>query len=89
MAERAFELRRELGEVPHGTATISLVMAQAKNASGDRRAFLDALDDARRRLVTRARRIESADLRASFLSNVPVNRTTMELAFQCLGPMPS
>ncbi len=89
LAERAFEGRRALGEVPHGTAIISLVVAQAKNASGDRRAFLGALDDARRRLIARARRIESADLRASFLSNVAVNRTTMELAYQCLGPMPS
>ena len=72
-------LLQSLGGV-EGESLIRLVYAEALIADGDHEAGRLAIDEARTKLLERARRIEDDELRATFLTAVWENARTLELA---------
>jgi tetratricopeptide (TPR) repeat protein len=63
-----------------GESLIRLCHAEALHARGDVAAARASIAEAQGALARRAARISDADMRASFLEQVPENRRTMELA---------
>jgi eukaryotic-like serine/threonine-protein kinase len=84
-ARRAMEILRELEGVEDGESLIRLVFADALAASGDQEGAKEAAREARERLLSRAGKVGDAELRASFLQNVPENARTLSLAERLLG----
>jgi tetratricopeptide (TPR) repeat protein len=79
-AEEGLALLDAVGLTEEGTTLLGLVRAEALDALGRRRAAVDALTEACRRLRERAEKISDAGLRATFLSRIGENRRTLELA---------
>jgi eukaryotic-like serine/threonine-protein kinase len=75
----AFELR-EAAAVGGSAAVVWLARAEALHASGDVPAARETIGEARDRLLARADRIASRELRRSFLECVPDNARTLRLA---------
>jgi tetratricopeptide (TPR) repeat protein len=73
-----------LGTAEAGDALARVAYAEALYATGDVAGARRALSIARERLLSRADRIASADLKRSFLENVPENARTLAL-FESLG----
>jgi len=69
----------ELGAVEEGESLVRLAYAEAARAAGDRGAAA-AIRSARDHLLARAAKIADAELRRSFLDNVPENARTLALA---------
>jgi tetratricopeptide (TPR) repeat protein len=70
----------KLDAAEEGQAHARLVHAEARWENGDTENARIAIADAASRLRARARRIDHAALRRSFLENVPVNARTLALA---------
>jgi tetratricopeptide (TPR) repeat protein len=75
----AFELR-EAAAAGGSAAVVWLARAEALHASGDVPAARETIGEARDRLLARAERIASLELRRSFLEGVPDNARTLRLA---------
>jgi tetratricopeptide (TPR) repeat protein len=85
-ARRAMEILLELSGVEDGESLIRLVYAEALSANGDNEGARETVREARKRLLARASKVGDAELRASFLSNVPENARTLALAELLLRP---
>jgi eukaryotic-like serine/threonine-protein kinase len=79
-AARAVEQVRALGHVQDGEALVRLVYAEALEASRERAAARAAITEAQGRLLSQASAISDLALRQSFLSRVPENARTLQLA---------
>ena len=79
-ARTATEARSVIESVEEGDALIHLVYAEALDASGDRAAARAVIAGARDRLLANAAKITHPALRWSFLTRVPENARTLELA---------
>jgi tetratricopeptide (TPR) repeat protein len=84
---RALECSREanvllesLDGIEEGEEQVRLVYAEALHASGDQAGARRAIEAARNRLMLRAESIDDPEWRSSFLTGVPDNARTMELA---------
>jgi Tetratricopeptide repeat len=75
----------ELGGIDECEMLVRLVHAEALAATGDAPGAHSVLAAARERLLSLADRIQDAHLRQRFLSNVPENARTLQLAEQWLG----
>jgi tetratricopeptide (TPR) repeat protein len=85
-AAEASELLDMLGGLEESESLVRLVIAEALHVSGDLQAARKAAAQARARLLARAARIEDAELRRSFLEQVPENARTLELATRLEAP---
>jgi hypothetical protein len=63
-----------------GEALLGLALAESLDAAGDHASAVAALRRAHARMLSRAARIGDPSLRSSFLSRVPENARTEELA---------
>jgi tetratricopeptide (TPR) repeat protein len=79
-AARGMGILGSLGGIDGGESSIRLVHAEALHAAGARDEARQAVAAARARLLARAERIPSPELRASFLERVPDNARTLALA---------
>jgi tetratricopeptide (TPR) repeat protein len=79
-AREAFETLEELGMIEEGESLVRLVYAEALSAAGLRKDFLAAITDARKKLLERAEKISDPEWRGRFLTAVPDNARTLELA---------
>ena len=82
---RAMEILSRLGATTTGEAQVRLANAEVHHAVGDETLARAAIDVARARLRERARKIRDPQLRESFLTRVPENARTLELARAWLG----
>jgi tetratricopeptide (TPR) repeat protein len=78
-ATSAFELLQELGGIEDGDALVRLVHAEALVASGEHAEAATAIREAATHLRRRADAISDAELRQSFLENVPEHAETLAL----------
>ena len=78
-AERAMELRDEIGTMEEDEAEIFLALAEALRADGQRDRAREIVARGAMRLEFLAGRIADASWRARFLVEVPVNRRLIEL----------
>ncbi|MGE0790514.1 MAG: serine/threonine-protein kinase PknK [Sandaracinaceae bacterium] len=78
-AERAMQLRDEIGTMEEDEAEIFLALAEALARSGQAERAREIVARGASRLEFLAGRIEDADWRAKFLSEVPINRRLIEL----------
>lgn len=78
-AERAMELRDEIGTMEEDESIIFLALAEALFALGERERGREMVARGASRLEFLAGRIEDVDWRARFLVEVPVNRRLIEL----------
>lgn len=69
-----------LGGIDEGESLVRLVWAEALFANDQEVAGRAAISDAQRRLRARADRIVSAEVREAFLTQVPENALTLEIA---------
>jgi hypothetical protein len=69
-----------LGNIEEGEEMVRLVYAEALDACGDHAAAREAIARARGRLMERAATIRDPKLREGFLTHVPENARTLELA---------
>lgn len=79
-AAEARALLDKVERLEEGEALVRLVHAETLHANGELDEARAAIDVARRRLLARADKIEDRSLRESFLTRVPENRRTLELA---------
>ncbi|MBI2893225.1 MAG: protein kinase [Deltaproteobacteria bacterium] len=79
-AREATDLLDAQGGFEDGESSVRLALIEALDAAGDRAAARAAALQARDRLLARAARISDPDWRRSFLSRVPDNARTLELA---------
>jgi hypothetical protein len=79
-AREAFELLVTLGGIDEGESLVRLVWAEALFANGQERTGRVAIADAATRLRARADRMTSAAVRHAFLTQVPENALTLEIA---------
>jgi hypothetical protein len=70
----------ELGSVEDGEAMARLGFVEVNEAVGNTDAALQELGRARDRLLARANKIADPELRESFLTQVPENARTLQLA---------
>jgi hypothetical protein len=73
-------LREALAGMEEGEALLGLALAESLDAAGDHASAAAALRRAHARMLSRAARIGDPSLRSSFLSRVPENARTLELA---------
>jgi len=85
VAGEGMNLIERLGEV-EGDALVRLCWAEALHATGDAAAAREAIARACDRLHQLAARIHDDRLRASFLTGIPENARTLELARRWSGP---
>jgi tetratricopeptide (TPR) repeat protein len=79
-AQRSHALLEELGSVEDGEAMARLGFVEVNEAVGNTDAALQELGRARDRLLARANKIADPELRESFLTQVPENARTLQLA---------
>lgn len=79
-AREAFELLVTLGGIDEGESLVRLVWAEALFANGQETAGRALISDAERRLMARADRMTNAAVREAFLTQVPENALTIEIA---------
>jgi eukaryotic-like serine/threonine-protein kinase len=79
-AREAFALLSSLGSIEEGESLVRLVYAEALAANGEEAGFIEAIVSAREQLLARAARISDPAWRERFLSSVPENARTLELA---------
>ena len=79
-ATRALELLSTLGKLEEGESMIRLAHAEALLATGDAQRGALALQHAHERLLARAAKIVDPAMRAMFLTQIPENSRTIELA---------
>jgi len=79
-AREAFELLVTLGGIDEGESLVRLVWAEALFAHGQERTGRVAIADAARRLRARANRMTNDAVREAFLTQVPENALTLEIA---------
>jgi hypothetical protein len=79
-AREAYATLEELGMIEEAESLVRLVYAEALSAAGLESEFLAAIADARDRLMARAEKISDLEWRTRFLTAVPDNAKTMELA---------
>ncbi|MEZ4295849.1 MAG: serine/threonine-protein kinase [Polyangiaceae bacterium] len=84
-AEQAIDLLHTTFGVEQGESLVRLAFAEARHHTGDHDGARDAIDAARRRLASRARRLEDPAHRDTFLRAVAENAETLRLAGQWLG----
>jgi hypothetical protein len=85
-AREAMDLLGRVGRLEEGESLVRFVWAQALYASGERDSARAAILVAREQLLARASKISDERLRNSFLTNVPENAQTLEMAVQNLAP---
>ncbi len=80
--ERAIEARRLLdqGDAEEGEAEVLLILAECLRAAGRLDEARSAIEEAARRLHAKAVKIESADVRRSYLERVPTHARTLALS---------
>jgi len=88
-ARSAAAVLEELGGIEEREILVRLVHAEALAATGDRAAARAAIAAARDRVQAMAGRIREVELRRCFLTNVPENARTLQLATEWLGTAPS
>jgi tetratricopeptide (TPR) repeat protein len=86
LSSEAVALLDQLGSMADGEIGVRLANAEALQAGGRPEAAREALGLARGRLLARAEAIDDADVRQSFLTRVPDNVRTLELAAAWLPP---
>ena len=79
-AGRSMELLGGLPRIDEGEAYIRLAYAEALRAAGDGESARAAIQDAWTRLSARAKKIADERVRERFLTKVPENARTAELA---------
>ncbi len=79
-AREAFELLVTLGGIDEGESLVRLVWAEALFANDQEMAGRAAIADAEHRLRERADRTANAEVRDAFLTQVPENALTLEIA---------
>ncbi len=79
-SREAYDLLVTLGGIDEGESLVRLVWAEALFANGQERTGRVAIGDAARRLRARADRMTSAAVREAFLTQVPENALTLEIA---------
>jgi hypothetical protein len=79
-AQEAMSLLDALGSSLFFESLVRLMNAETKMATGDEAGAHAAIHAARDRLLARAERITDASMRESFLTRVPDNARTLELA---------
>jgi tetratricopeptide (TPR) repeat protein len=84
-AKEAQRTLDDLGSIEEGEALVRLVHAEALRATGDIEASVEAILAARKSLETRAAKIGDAEHRTSFLTRIPENARTIELAIAWAG----
>ncbi|WP_437732064.1 serine/threonine-protein kinase [Sorangium sp. So ce1335] len=84
-AGEALAALESLGGLEEGESMIRLVHAEAFSAVGDARRAAAAIVSARDKLLARAASVRDAEWRRRFLSHVPDNARTLELAAQWVG----
>jgi hypothetical protein len=84
LASEGMRMLLELGGIDDGESIIRLVYAQSLHAVGRADEAAEAIRAAKERVLSRAGRIASPDVRASFLSGIPENARTLELASEWL-----
>jgi hypothetical protein len=81
-AREAWSIVLPLGSIEDGDALVRLVYARAIHAAGDVAGGRAAILAARDLLLARADKVTDPRLRSSFLSAVPENALTLELAMK-------
>jgi tetratricopeptide (TPR) repeat protein len=84
-AKEAREMLALFGTLEEGEVLIRLVYAEALLNSGDTKAAHAAMIEAREKLLLQANKISDLKWRQSFLSQVPENVRTLDLAQEWLG----
>ncbi|WP_437304760.1 serine/threonine-protein kinase [Sorangium sp. So ce388] len=84
-AGEALAALESLGGLEEGESMIRLVHAEAFSAVGDAKRAAAAIAAARDKLLDRAARVRDPEWRRRFLSHVPDNARTLELAAQWVG----
>ncbi|WP_437587922.1 protein kinase domain-containing protein [Sorangium sp. So ce1000] len=84
-AEGALAALESLGGLEEGEAMIRLVHAEAFSAVGDAASAAAAISAARDKLLDRAASVRDPEWQRRFLSHVPDNARTLELAAQWVG----
>ncbi|WP_437777356.1 protein kinase domain-containing protein [Sorangium sp. So ce1097] len=84
-AGEALAALESLGGLEEGESMIRLVVAEAFAAVGDARRAAAAIASARDKLLARAASVGDPEWRRRFLSHVPDNARTLELAAQWVG----
>jgi tetratricopeptide (TPR) repeat protein len=79
-SNEAMALLERAGSMNYGESLVRLTIAETRMATGDEAGARAALRAARDRLLKRADRITDASVRESFLTRLPDNARTMELA---------
>jgi eukaryotic-like serine/threonine-protein kinase len=79
-AREGHALLAQLGTIEEGEALVRLAYAEALLACGEEAAFAAAIGEAQRHLLARAEKISDPVWRERFLTNVPDNTRTLELA---------
>ena len=87
-AREAMTLLASIGDMEEGEAFIRLSLAEALCAAGAVDAARDAALEARARLLDHAAKIGDAELRRSYLTNVPENARTLALAEELSAASP-
>jgi len=83
-SQAAMTILDEMGAMEEGESLVRLIRAETLHASGDTQQAHQVIAEAKERLLTRADKIADADARDSFLTNVRVNRRTIQLALEWL-----
>ncbi|WP_437904374.1 protein kinase [Sorangium sp. So ce327] len=84
-AGEALAALESLGGIEEGESMIRLVHAEAFSAVGDEASAAAAISAARDKLLDRAESVRDPEWRRRFLSHVPDNARTLELAAQWVG----
>ncbi|WP_437990691.1 protein kinase domain-containing protein [Sorangium sp. So ce145] len=84
-AGEALAALESLGGIEEGESMIRLVHAEAFSAVGDAASAAVAISSARDKLLDRAAGVRDPEWRGRFLSHVPDNARTLELASQWVG----
>jgi ATP/maltotriose-dependent transcriptional regulator MalT len=79
-AREAHGQLERVGVVDDGEATIRLALAECVIAAGDMLAAYELLDEAATRILASAEAIDDPAVRESFLTRIPDNRRSLELA---------
>lgn len=78
-SRHAMAILNELGVIESGEGLLRLAHAEALHATGRHDAARAAIQEASKRLMTRAKRIADASRRRSFLEHVPEHARTLQL----------